>query len=276
MRCNAPLPPDGGATARDETLREPFGEAPGPHGPVPPPWAEQSPIPWESAADYTSPMPPSEERSISLSREPWDEPAIWQPPAPRRKSRLPYFLGAAGAVLLIGVAAAIVFWPSGSSPSGNPPAAAQSSGQPSDQPSQGVVSETEDAGDLGTQAGAVNGLLEEMGSTRSDLGSVVADGCPASGLQRILDARKGQLERARTLEVSALDNGVQMKDALVRALEASTESNQRYLDTAPGCPSEGEVADVNQRASSAKSEFIGYWTPIAEQAGLPARSEGDI
>ncbi|NVI92019.1 hypothetical protein [Actinomadura sp. BRA 177] len=276
MRCNAPLPQDGDATARDPlagTSRDPFGEAPASREPLPPPWAGQSPTPWEAPPDYTTPMPPSQERSIPLSPEPWAEPAIWQPPAPAGKSRLPYFLGAAGFVLLIGVALAIVFWPSGSNSPETPPAAVQQSTPP---PSQGTVSQTEETGDVDAQAGAVNTLLDEMGSTRSDLGTVVEEGCTTSGLQRILDERQGQLEKARGLEVSALDDGVQLKDALVRALEASTESNQRYLDVAPGCPTDEEVSDVNSRASNAKSEFIGYWTPIADQTGLPPRTESDI
>ncbi|MFG1856391.1 hypothetical protein ACGFJT_31475 [Actinomadura geliboluensis] len=307
MRCNAPLPPDDDATVGDATARDPFGQPPGgfgrppggfgqppggfgqpsggdpfgevpvPRDPVPPPWAGQSPTPWEPAGDFTTPMPPSDEHSTQLSPEPWAEPPIWQPPPPPGRSRLPYLLGAAGAVVLLGVALAIVFWPSGSSGPERPPAAVQESApQESSPPTQGVVSETGDTGDLDAQAGAVNELLEAMGATRSSLGTVVEEGCTTSGLQRILEERRGQLEKARELEVGAMQNGTQMKDALIRALEASTESNQRYLDVAPGCPSDGEVADVNQRASSAKSEFIGYWTPIAEQAGLPARTESDI
>ena len=282
MRCNAPLPPDGGATAHDPFGQapapgDPFGEVPVPRDPVPPPWAGQGPTPWETPPDYTTPMPPSDERSISLSPEPWAEPPIWQPPPPRGKSRLPYILGAAGAVLLIAVALAIVFWPSGSSGPEDPPAAVQPAGQtPADGPSGGAAPETEDTGDLTAQAGAVNELLDRMGATRSALGTVVEEGCTTSGVQRILDERRGQLETARELQVDALTDGDPMKDALVRALQASTESNQRYLDVAPGCPSDDEVSDVNSRASNAKSEFIGYWTPIAEQAGLPARTEGDI
>jgi hypothetical protein len=296
MRCNAPLPPPdvdataneamaGDATARDAPprpavppARDPFEESPVPREPLPPPWAAQSPTPWQSPPDYTTPMPPSEERSTPLSPEPWAEPAIWQPPAPPGKSRLPYFLGAAGVVLLIGVALGIVFWPSGSNTSDNRPAAVQPSA-PSSQgtvPGTGETGATEGTGDAAAQAGAVNDLLDDMGSTRSSLGTVVEEGCTSSDLQRILEERRGQLEKARALEVGALENGTQMKDALVRALEASTESNQRYLDVAPGCPSDEEVSDVNSRASNAKSEFIDYWTPIAEQAGLPPRTESDI
>jgi hypothetical protein len=301
---SAPPSPPGtdDATTQDETVRAPFGGnpfggapagegAPGggpaggvpvPRDPVPPPWAGQNPVQWEGQPDHTLHMPPAEERTTHLSpepwAEPWTEPAIWQPPAPPKRSTLPYFLGAAGVVLLIGLALGIVFWPSGS---GAPPSTASG---PSAGQSQGVASASDDPtsdsptgdGDLDAQAAAVNGLLEEMGGTRSDLGTVVTQGCPVDGVRRVLNARRGQLEKARGLEVGALLNGEEMKAALVRALEASTESNQRYLDTAPGCPSEGEVADVNQRASSAKNEFIGYWNPVAEKAGLPTRGESDI
>ncbi|GGQ12681.1 hypothetical protein BKA00_006502 [Actinomadura coerulea] len=254
------------------------GGVPVPRDPVPPPWGDQNPVQWEPRPDHTLNMPPAEERTTHLSpepwaAEPWSEPAIWQPPAPPKRSTMPYFLGAAGVVLLIGVALGIVFWPSGSD---KPPPAASG---PSTGQSQGVASASDSpasGGDLDAQAAAVNGLLEEMGGTRSDLGTVVTQGCPVSGVRRVLDARRGELEKARGLEVGALLDGEEMKAALVRALEASTESNRRYLERAPGCPSESEVADVNQRASSAKSEFIGYWNVVAEKAGLPTRAESDI
>ncbi|TDD27094.1 hypothetical protein E1287_35280 [Actinomadura sp. KC06] len=291
-RCNAPLsatPPGGDATTPDEPPAPPWTSSPqgpvlweaqGPSDPLPP----AQPPPSAPPPEHTTPMPPSaDETSTLLSPEPWavppggpssSEPAIWQPPAPPKTSRVPYFLVAAGVVLLIGLALGIVFWPSGSGTSADP---ASGGGGPSTQQSQDVVPESgTPSGDLDGQAKAVDALLAEMGTTRSDLGSVVVGGCQRSGLQRILDARRSQLEKARALDVTALDSGAQMKDALVRALEASSESNQRYLDVAPGCPSDSEVTDVNQRASDAKNEFIGYWTPIAQQAGLPARTADDI
>ncbi|TDD74565.1 hypothetical protein E1293_29370 [Actinomadura darangshiensis] len=297
MRCNAPLDTGNAGDAVEATIRDPQagspqGGAPGgggvpggspdgggvpvPFEPAPPPWADQNPVQWESPPDYTTPMPPSDEQTTHLSPEPWSEPAIWQPPAPPKRSMLPYFLAAAGAVLLIGLAAAIVFWPSGSDespPAASQPSAAQSQGAPPETESAGTETGT---GDLAAQAGAIDKLLDDMGSTRSDLGGVVTQGCPVAGIQRVLDARRGQLSKAQSLDVSALDNGTPMKDALVRALQASTESNQRYLDIAPGCPSEGEVSDVNSRASDAKGEFLGYWAPVAAKAGLSPRTESDI
>ncbi|MBE1533409.1 hypothetical protein [Actinomadura algeriensis] len=240
--------------------------------------------------DHTTPMPPGE-TSIPLSREPWAEPGIWQPPAPPKRSRKPLVLVAAGAVALALVAVGIVFWPSGSDPSsGNGLSSAESSTggngtggeSPAVEPGGGAGTETEpapepDGAAFQEQAGAVDGVLADMGATRSDLGSVVTvEDCSVAGLERVLESRRSQLERARALDVSALENGAPMKDALVRALEASVESNERYVAVAPGCPSPSEVSDVNGRATEAKNEFAGYWAPIAEQAGLPARGGDDI
>lgn len=268
-RCNGPLSRD------DATAHDP--QAGGPGEPLPPPWSpgRQAPAQWGAPHDQPPPGPPPEYGTplpAEPSPEPWAEPAIWQPPAQPKKSRAPYFVAAVGAVLLLGLALGIVFWPSGS----NDPAA-QPGGVPSTQ-EQGPAPTTDEpgGGDVEGQAKEIDDLLEEMGDTRSDLGGVVTAGCSASGMQRILEARRTQLAKARALKVGALDDGTEMKAALVRALEASAESNQRYLDVAPGCPSDDEVADVNQRASSAKSEFLGYWQPIAEESGLPYRSESDI
>ncbi|QFG22028.1 hypothetical protein [Actinomadura sp. WMMB 499] len=229
-------------------------------------------------------MPPrgSGETSIPLSREPWAEPAIWQPPAPPKPDRKPLVLVAAGAVALALVAFGIVFWPSGSEPrSGNglPAAGSSTTGDGSTAPEAEPADEPEPQSDAAfrEQAGAVDGILADMGATRSDLASVVIDeDCGVAGLERVLESRRSQLERARALDVGALDDGERLKGALVRALEASVESNERYLAVAPGCPSPSEVSDVNGRASSAKNEFVGYWSAIAQEAGLPHRSSDDI
>ncbi|WP_151600139.1 hypothetical protein [Actinomadura physcomitrii] len=288
--------------AQGNPFEQPAGGAPpagfgaGPAEPLPPPW-----IPVPDAPDpgqwpgSTSPMPPSGERSTQLGPEPWGErstplgpepwaePAIWQPPAPPKRNNALYFLIAAGVVLLVVVALGIVFWPSGSdkpaasvagpasSPAGQPVTTDDQS--PEDSP---TTTDGSPSADMTVQARAVDGLLDEMASTRSELGTIVTDGCATEGLQRIHDERQSQLDKANALDVSALDNGTAMKDALVRALRASVESNQRYLDVSPGCPSDDEVADVNQQATDAKNEFIGYWTPVAQQAGLPARDGDDI
>lgn len=296
--CNAPL---AGAGAGDATVRDRGPGTDPPTIPVPDP-PDPVQVPWPAPPqDYTTPMPPGApgapgETSIPLSPEPWAEPAIWQPPAPPKRSRKPLVLVAAGAVALALIAFGIVFWPSGSEPaSGNGLSSAGSSttgdgtagdgtgggGAAGDAPSPGTEApgEPEPQSDAAfrEQAEAVDGVLADMGSTRSDLGSVVVDeDCSVSGIERVLESRRSQLERARALDVGALDNGAELKDALVRALEASVESNERYAAVAPGCPSPSEVSDVNQRATDAKNEFVGYWAPIAQEAGLPARSGDDI
>nr|BFE32830.1 hypothetical protein GCM10010200_050810 [Actinomadura rugatobispora] len=234
-------------------------------------------------------MPPHGDRdgetTISLSDEPWDndqwvEPEIWNPDQIRKKSPLPYVLLGGGVVALLAIALAIVFWPSSGgtgTPTANTPASAgeQSPGSES-QPVSDSPSDSGDATDLNRQAGQVDSLLTEMSSTRSELGSVVTSGCTTAGLERIRNQRQEQLGKAKALDVSALENGTALRDALVRALEASVQSNQRYLDVAPGCPSDDDVAPINGQASQAKSDFIGYWRPNAEKAGLDVRGPDDI
>lgn len=253
-------------TVPDSHVRDPY---------APPPVPPQDPPPW------TAPPSSPGETAISLSPEPWDEPQVWQPPPPRKRRRAtPYLLFLAGWVVLVAVAVAIVLWPRGGSggtaapststvisPQRNGSAAAQDP-SPEESPSGN--------GDAAREATEIDGLLSEMATTRSELGSVIADGCRPAALDRIRRQRQEQLSRARALDVDDLDRGAEMKDALVRALQASVESNQRYLDAAPGCPSDSAVADVNGRASAAKAEFMRYWQPIAEQQGLSPRSADTI
>ncbi|KAB2347866.1 hypothetical protein F8566_18450 [Actinomadura rudentiformis] len=169
-----------------------------------------------------------------------------------------------------------MLWPSGSSDNAGSPGPQQSeSVQQTQNGDGGTPAATTSGPGLTEQAGKVDALLTEMVATRSELGTVTGDGeCESSGLRRIRTQRQDQLEKARALEVSALESGTEMKDALVRALEASVESNKRYLDMAPDCPS--TATDADSRASQAKSEFVRYWTPIAEQAGLQTRSADTI
>lgn len=179
-------------------------------------------------------------------------------------------------IVLAGVALGIVFWPGGSGKTAN---TAGTSATPQESPVETASESPTVAGsgaELTQQAREVDALLSDMTTTRSDLGTVVTDGCRTDGLERIRNRRQEQLRKAQALDVGALDSGTELKDALVRALQASVESNQRYLDAAPGCPSDDDVADVNQRASDAKNEFVRYWGPVAEKAGLPSRSSDTI
>ncbi|WP_433332738.1 hypothetical protein [Spirillospora sp. CA-294931] len=269
-RCNAPL--SGG----DEATT-----------PAPPPW-EGSTRPW---GDSTVPEPPRSdpahwkspppgETSIPLSQAPWEEePEIWRPPPPRRKSPLPLLLIVGGVVLLGAVALGIIFWPDGDGKDGEKAAAPQSSAASDPSAAQSEpVEETSasESPDQKRQATAVDGLLSEMATTRSALGTAVEADCGTSDMEGIRDARQSQLSKAKALEVGALDRGEELKSALVRALEASLEANKRYVAESPGCPAPSSVEDINGQASQAKSEFLGIWRDIAAETGLPTRNESNI
>ncbi|WP_157429944.1 hypothetical protein [Actinomadura oligospora] len=254
------------------------------YGPPPEPWGGGAGL------SATPPPPPDApgvpgEHTITLSPEPWAaEPQVWSPPPPpERKKGPPYLLIATGLVVLAAIALGIVFWPNGSGKAdragSTSPATTQETsqvttqGQPSETPSPTASSPS---GDLTEQAGKVNSLLDDMSSTRGNLQTVLTDGCETAGLQRIKGERQSELSTAQGLDVSAVDGGQQLKDALVRALQASVASNAKYIELSPGCPSDSDVADVNQQATDAKREFIGLWNPVATKAGLSPRSEAGI
>ncbi|MFI0350630.1 hypothetical protein [Actinomadura sp. 9N407] len=289
-RCNAPL---GGVHGEEGTTPDPFaGSGPGPDSPVPPPWSSppSDPPGWGTPPHGTPPhgTPPhgpppgdSGERTISLSEEPWEHEKwaeeVWAPGPTPKKQALPYILAGGGVVLLMAIALAIIFWPSsqqsGTSAANTPTAGA---GESPGSESAGDPSATDSGAGLNKQAGQVDALLTEMSSTRTELGSVVTGGCAISDMERVRDQRKEQLDKARALEVDAMENGTEMRSALVRALTASVESNQRYVDIGPGCPSDDTVQPINERASQAKREFIDYWRPNAEKAGLAVRNADTI
>jgi hypothetical protein len=240
-------------------------------------------VPWpEQTRDDSGPRG---EETTSLSPEPWADPQpwgqMWEPPPPRRRSKaLPYVLTGLGVWILTVVALAIIFWPQGDDPGGTaaPQQSAATVEQTQNSPAPGdpEPSATDDDGDARRQATQIDSLLSEMSSTRSELGAVVSAGCDSSDLQRIRDQRQEQLNTAETLQVDALPDGEALKDALTGALRISIESNDLYLRYAPGCPSDGDAEDVNDRATRAKSEVIGYWNAIASEYGLSTRDSGSI
>ncbi|GLW65324.1 hypothetical protein Arub01_35680 [Actinomadura rubrobrunea] len=278
-RCDAPLGggdpwtrPDDADAGNPLSGDTPTATTPFPPGPPP-----SDPDPPQARATWSPlPTPPSETTFVSPA--PWDEPQVQeQPPRERRRRALPYVLLVAACAVLAAVAAVVLRSggddadtaapPGGGSPYASDPAA------PGAEPD---ATSSRNRNKAIAEAGAIDKLLEQMADTRADLGDAVTDGCPKSALQRILAQRQDQLRQADALAVDALDQGEELKDALVRALRASVESNQRYVDAAPGCPSESAVADVNDRASEAKAEFIRYWRPIAEREGMDPRSADTI
>jgi hypothetical protein len=276
-QCNAvldPPPPGEGVVFPDDASASPGGETVTSLSPEP--WNVQQPLSrYPPPVQYPDQQPGRQPGRGSFP-DPFQEPAIWQPPAPRQRSPLPYVLAGAGVVLLMAVALAIIFWPSSSSAPPPPAVPGQSSGA-----APGTGEQNSPAGDssapaLNQQAGQVDALLTEMAGTRAELASAVTGGCQIGALESVRSQRQEQLAKARELQVDALENGTAMRDALVRALEAAVASNQRYLDVAPGCPTDDMVSAENARATQAKSEFVEYWRPNAEKAGLQVRSAADI
>lgn len=262
----APGPPLTGADAPETRHEEPRELGRGK------PWGSQAADPWVAEAAFGADL----EHTTTLSPEPWaqSEPEMWQPPPERRRNKvLPFLITAAGALVLVLVALGIIFWPSGEKKGADRRDAPAAQSQPAGSESPTTEGASEAAKE---QADKVNGLLDSMATTRGDLGTVVTGGCQISGLERVRDDRQEQLRTARSLEVAELNNGTELKDALVKALEASVQSNQTYLDHAPGCPPESAVSGINAEASGAKDEVIRHWGPIAEQLGLPSRSAGSI
>ncbi|MDX6430949.1 MAG: hypothetical protein QOE54_3315 [Streptosporangiaceae bacterium] len=184
------------------------------------------------------------------------------------------------------VAACIAFWPTaGSAPQGavSPQTIATSADTPAPGASSGIA-----------QAIEVNSVLDDMASSRSELGnamtaaatcSALADALPT--IQKVVGERERQLAKAKSLEVSALDSGDRLKDALTRALQASLDADRAYLKwatNAQGCsgdtPSDSDLGRGNSisenQATPAKEEFLGLWTPIARQEGQPGRDRDHI
>jgi hypothetical protein len=262
------------------------GQGQRPGSPLPPPWSSPpSDPPGWGPPGIPVPPPPGDsgERTISLSEEPWEHEKwaeeVWAPGPTAKKQALPYILAGGGIVLLGAIAAAIIFWPSSERsgvPAADTPAAGTSQSAGTETAGGDEPGSTPSGAGLNKQAGQVDALLTEMSSTRSELGTVVAADCQTADMERVRDQRQEQLDKAKALQVDAMEHGTELRDALVRALQASVESNQRYVDSSPGCPSDDLVRPLNERASQAKREFIGHWRPNAEKAGLDVRNPDTI
>jgi len=273
----------------------------------PKPWEHESPgerthvQPWEPGA-MAEPAPaqpwgPGEQHwqqqpGGGVVPPPMPEP--WQPPPVRRRNRTGQAIVAAWVIVVVAAiaAVAIAFWPTGKSankaahavtPAGGP----SSSAAPSTQTSTA-------GGDAQTQATAINTLLDGMATTRSELSQAVTDAQDCSGIsgavpaiQKAVGDRAAQLGTAKSLQVGALDNGDKLKEALTSAVQASLDADNLYLKWAndnQGCSgTTPEDSDFTQagvisqtRAGPAKTEFLTYWAPVAQQQGLPARDRDHI
>lgn len=244
-----------------------------------------------------------------------DEPDRLRPPAPAWR-RAPALAGAIAAVLTLALAGWIVVGRTGGDAaagggadqaeaaerlpeSASDAQAGENAGPESDEAEPGTKtdssdtdgSDTDETGDTEErarwQAKEVNRLLSSSTSARSGLSEALdaAARCESAGpsrIEEITESRRTQLSAARSLTVSALTDGAQLKDALVTALDASYQADRAFLAwarklAASGCP--GAVRehrdylrglDWSRAAQEAKARFARSWRPIAETYDLTA------
>lgn len=107
-------------------------------------------------------------------------------------------------------------------------------------------------------------------------------------LNQVRDERQDQLNKARALAADAIDEGVELRNALIRVADYSLRADEEFLTWAEandGCTGtdtpkdrhfdRGQQISIDQ-ASPAKQEFANRWNPVAEQEGLSSRSANDF
>ena len=99
-----------------------------------------------------------------------------------------------------------------------------------------------------------------------------------------------RLEHRRPLIAGRPARGqrLELRDALVQALTASWQADQKYTAWAQGVAQNGcsghAPHDANYTgaqaasgsATTAKQQFVSLWNPVAQAYGLPARSENTV
>ncbi|WP_405145072.1 hypothetical protein OG589_44795 [Sphaerisporangium sp. NBC_01403] len=163
-----------------------------------------------------------------------------------------------------------------------------------------VPSQTSSAGPQGSpaahgQAVDINNLLNQSepsrGKLRHALGQVLRCSKVSqaiSSMHQVTDQRAEQLKHAKELKVDALNSGEELKLALVDALSASYRADEAYLKWAKrykshrcSGPTVGDSAYdagnvASKDATAAKANFVAMWNSIAQQEGLPDRTEDEI
>lgn len=141
------------------------------------------------------------------------------------------------------------------------------------------------------QAAVLNKILNDSVDTRRVLAGALgrAGKCKTlpqaiQGFQTVAQRRTNQLNRTKALKVDKLANGERLRASLSQALMASLQVDQVLLRWAqanqPRCkgkprPSAARVpgrAAIEQRATTAKKQFVVLWNPVAKKTGQPQRS----
>lgn len=260
------------------------------------PWASREQHPWgsppaQSSGEWLSePLPPP--LRPSQAEEQWipDDSPRW---------RGPLIAGLIAAVLTAAIVAGFLFWKKQDNSSGGTlsgPLPGTSSSQPSAKTPTKTQAKTEeppaktedppsaDAADAATQAKAVDSLLGDMVESRKKLEVTYECRDKSQDLSTFGTAvkeRQNQLDDANALDVSALDQGDDVKAALKGALSASIAFNKeavKWLKDENGCGGDAaeRLKDQISAVAKAKAKFLGLWKPIASDQGLAARAADQI
>jgi hypothetical protein len=133
-----------------------------------------------------------------------------------------------------------------------------------------------------SQATEMNAVLQAVQSTRSQvpdtLGSCDSVGSDLSVLQQVVQDRRDEVSRARSLQADQLTGDDDLRQDLVDLTQTTLDADEDYLNWAQQAEASGECTDVsengaigraNQRAADAKRHFVAMWNAIAPQFDLP-------
>jgi hypothetical protein len=204
----------------------------------------------------------------------------WQPVAPRPQ-RTYLLVGLLAAVLVICVAVGgYLLWPKDSSTSGAFNQPNDSAQQEAPVPSSEKTSSGQDGA---TEAAAVDSLLDEMAASRGRV-TKVTFGCArvaadVSLLRTAISDRQTQLTEAESLEVDAIDGGLELKDAIRNALQTSITYSRAAADWLAGDCGPGFSSALSTESvavTQAKVALVNLWRPIAAQYGLAQRNSDGL
>ncbi|WP_412520595.1 hypothetical protein K8Z49_22040 [Actinomadura madurae] len=213
------------------------------------------------------------------------QPGPLQPGQGKGGTSKPLVAAVAALVTVAVGAVAFVAWPSG----GDDPSAGTN---PSPAASQTQVAQKNAIpAETRQQAAVLNKILNDSVDTRRVLAGALgrAGKCKTlpqaiQGFQTVAQRRTNQLNRTKALKVDKLANGERLRTSLSQALTASLQVDQVLLRWAqanqPRCkgkprPSAARVpgrAAIEQRATTAKKQFVVLWNPVAKKTGQPQRS----
>ncbi|GII29177.1 hypothetical protein [Planotetraspora mira] len=196
---------------------------------------------------------------------------------------------AIGGAVVVGVLAAFaIYGVHGGKAAGTPSAGSTGSTASASAPQKSAAAHA--------QAVAIDKVLDQSKPSRGKLQQGLSQMRPPcskadqgiAAIQQAADQRAEQVQRAKKLKVDALARGYTLRQHLVDALTASQQADAAYLKWAKkyqanGCsgPTEGDAYydagnAASVKATKSKSAFVALWGSIAEQEGLPARSQGSI